>query len=76
MEIPAHRVRTATYYPDARYRVDVNRALRDWKSLRRAQRVGGATYRDVREARHLYARAQRAYTATWLTDAGEPLADA
>ena len=76
MEIPAQRVRTATYYPDARYRVDLNRALRDWKDLRRAHRTGAASYRDVRTARHLYAKAQRAYTATWLPDAADPAADA
>jgi hypothetical protein len=76
MEIPPQNARAAAYYPDAKYRVDLNRALRDWKDLRRFSRTGGASYRDVRDARHRYARAQRTYTAVWGPASGGAAAEA
>lgn len=38
------------FYQDVRLRVALHRAHRDWRETRRAQRLGTASYRDVRAA--------------------------
>ena len=40
-------------------RVDLNRALSDWRSARRLNRTGSASYRDVRDAKHAYLKSRR-----------------
>ena len=42
-----------------RQRVELNRGHADWRELRREQRTGGASYREVRYAKYSYLKARR-----------------
>lgn len=41
-------------YEHARKRIELNKSLREWRELRRAQRLGRASYRDVHQAHRAY----------------------
>jgi hypothetical protein len=55
MELPKH---ITPDYDNVRERVTLHRSMREWRDARRAQRLGYASFRDVRAARKAYSQAR------------------
>ena len=55
MELPKH---ITPEYENVHDRVSLQRTMREWRDIRRAQRLGYASFRDVRAARKTYSKAR------------------